>query len=155
MNECDSKLKDLKKLRHKAELSRDINSRLKEKFQSHLSWKKFGTVSLSTTLTLVIGLYYRELLSGEWVTIAVLALPIIVVMLETLDNTIFRWVDKINGHESAVQIWGSWIRKANFLDEEWLSKEDSVRDEELKKLQREYIDCMDRTVFHRFQTSIF
>ena len=53
-------------------------------------------------------------------------------------------MDKFNGHESAVQIWGSWIRKANFLDEEWLSKEDSVRDEELKKLQREYIDCMDR-----------
>ena len=87
---------------------------------------------MSTTLTLVIGLYYRELLSGEWVTIVVLALPIIVVMLETLDNTIFRWVDKINGHESAVQIWGSWIRKANFHGEEWLSKEDSVRDEELK-----------------------
>ena len=144
MTNSDSKLVILNKLRHKAELSRYAHSQLKEKKQIFYRWKKFFAVFLSAILALVIGIYYRNLISGDWVLVTMLTIPILSVSLETLDNTLFRWEEGITKHEFAVQIWGSWIREVDYFQEFALSNEEFASDEEMEKLQQKYIDCMDR-----------
>ena len=145
MTSDNKKLSVLKKQRHKAELSRYAHSRLKETKQATYRGMKFLSLLISILLTLAIGIYFRNIVSGDWLLIIMLCLAAAMTLIESLDNTIFRWMDSIMKHETAVQIWGHWIREADYLYETSSSDENQPNDEEIEKLNQKYIDCMDRT----------
>ncbi len=145
MTSDNKKLSVLKKLRHKAELNRYAHSRLKETKQATYRRMKFMSLFISILLTLAISIYFRNLISGDWLLVTMLCLAAVLTLLESLDNTIFRWTDGIMQHENAVQIWGHWIREADYVHEVSSSDESTPIDDEFDKLNQKYIDCMDRT----------
>ena len=136
----------LKKLRRKAELCRYSHSELKEKYKLLRNLKEFIVIILSVSLSLLIGLYYREILKGEWTVLVVFILPSIIIMIQTLDTTLFHWTRKTSKHATAVQIWGNWIREADFIEKQICQCAVDVKNEKLKNIQDKYSDCMNNTL---------
>ena len=145
MKNKNNNLLVLKKLRHKAELNRYAHSRLKEIKQLIYKGIKFLSLLISILMTLVIGIYFRNLISEDWVLITMLSFAAVLTLLESLDNTIFHWTDSVMKHETAVQIWGHWIREADYLEKISSSDENPPNDEEFENLKQKYINCMNRT----------
>ena len=144
MTGSDNKKNLLKKLKRKAELSRYACSRIKDKNQSCFRIKQFSVVVLSAINALAIGLYFLNVIGKDWTLMIILVIPIAIVILESLDNTIFRWSDGINRYESGVQGWGSWIREADYVERN-ASANSKDYDRLLQECNRKYIECMDRS----------
>ena len=102
MTNDKGKLLILEKLKRKAELSRHAHSRLKETKETTYKIIKFLSLLTSILLTLVIGIYFRNLVSGDWILLAMLIFAATLTLIESLDSTIFRWTDCIMEHEAAV-----------------------------------------------------
>lgn len=144
MNEAVNKLDTIKNLKRKAEICRFSHSKLKAYHEACARTKTVVTLSLSAILTVVIGLYFRKYFTGDIVQIVMFILPIIIGLWESLDHVCFRWADNAKQHENAVSVWGAWSRKANSFIE--ISKgQDSVDENKIKALEKQYRKCMDRT----------
>lgn len=135
----------LKKLRKKAELCRFCHSKLKEKYTKCRNGKEFSIVLFSSISVLLISLYYRGALKYEWVLLLIFVLPLVITIVQTLDCTVFRWTDKMTQHESAVAIWGAWIREADFLEKRIRRYTDDSADEKMRNMQEKYNACMSST----------
>jgi len=135
----------LKKLRKKAELCRFCHSELKEKHAKYRNRKEFSVILLSSTSVALIGLYYRGTLMHEWVLLLIFMLPLVITIVQALDHTIFRWADKMARHESAVAIWGDWIREADFIEKRIHQHSDDLANEKMKNMQEKYNNCMSNT----------
>ena len=139
----------LKDLKRKAELCRYGHSSLHEKYRKRQRIKGFAIVALSVLTTTLTGVYYRGLVKEEWmvelVLFGIFFLPLVVVLLQSLDHIVFCWTDQANRHESAVQIWGAWIRDANFLEKKFSEYSKDIANEKLENTQAKYNDCMFQT----------
>lgn len=135
----------LKKLRKKAEFCRFCHSKLKEKHTKCRNWKEFSVVLLSSISVALIGLYYRGTLMCEWVSLIIFILPLVITIIQALDHTVFRWTDKMARHESAVAIWGAWIRDADFLEKRIRRHSDDSANEKMRNMQEKYNACMSNT----------
>ena len=135
----------LKKLRGKAELCRYCHANLQAKYEALQRVKEFSIVLLSLLSTALVGLYYRGILGAEPVFLFIFFLSLFVALFQSLDQTVFCWTDRANKHESAVQIWGAWIRDADFLEKKFPQYAKNVANEKLENMQEKYGDCMSRT----------
>jgi len=135
----------LKKLRKKAELCRFCHSELKEEYTKCRNRKEFSIILLSSISVALIGLYYRGTLEYEWVLLLIFILPLIITIVQALDHTVFRWTDKMTRHESAVAIWGNWVREADFLEKSIRRHPDDSADEKMRNMQEKYNGCMSST----------
>lgn len=144
-NDIQSNQKLLKKLRKKSELCRYSHSELKEEYNKCKNWKECTILLLSIILFALISFYYRKVLEGDLVLLFIWILPLCITVIQALDNTIFQWTHKVAKHESAVAIWGNWLREADFLEKHILQYEDNVADEKMRNIQEKYNICMYNT----------
>ena len=135
----------LKKLRGKAELCRFSHSELKDEYAQHRNRKEFSVVFLSVILVALVNFYFREMLKGDFVLSLIWILPLVTTLIQTLDCTIFRWSHKVARHESAVAIWGDWIREADFLEKRIHQHASDLADEKMQHMQEKYNNCMGST----------
>ena len=135
----------LKKLRKKAELCRFSHSELKAKYSRWRDLKEFSVVLLSVSLAGLIGFYYRKVLEGDLVLLLIFILPLIITLVQTSDHTIFKWTHKAARHESAVAIWGDWIREADFLEKRLHQYTSDMAAEKMQNMQEKYNGCMGNT----------
>ena len=135
----------LKKLRKKAEFCRFSHSELKEKYTKLRNWKEFSVILLSVVSAALIGFYYRRILADDLVLSFIFLLPFATTIVQSLDSTIFKWTQKVSRHESAVAIWGDWIREADFLEKRIHQYSSNLADEKMHNIQEKYNDCMSNT----------
>ena len=135
----------LKKLRGKAEFCRFFHSELKEKYARLRNLKEFSVILLSVILAALTGLYYRKMFTGELMLLFIFFLPLVTAIVQTLDCTIFQWTHRIARHESAVAIWGDWIREAKFLEKHIDQHSSDVANEKMQNIQEKYNGCMGST----------
>lgn len=135
----------LKKLRRKAELCRFAHSEEKEKFKRNRNWKEFTIVLFSIISAALLGFYFREMLRGDLVLSTIFVLSLAITLLQGLDHTVFQWTHKLARHESAVAIWGGWIREADFLEKRIHQYSSDLADEKMQNLQEKYSSCMSGT----------
>ena len=133
MNIEDNNLNLVKKWRHKAELCRYANSRLKEEQQRFYNYQKLAIIIVALILMVVVGLYFRELIQGNWVLVTMFSLPVVTILLESLENRVFHWSDNAKKYAMGVQIWGDWIKKADYIEELYSS---SIPREKVKNLHK-------------------
>ena len=144
-NDIQSNQKILKKLRNKAELCRFSHSELKEQYANYRSWKEFTILVLSVVLVALINLYYRKLLDGDYILLLLWVLPLFTTVIQALDHTVFQWTYKVAKHESAVAIWGNWLREADFLEKRIHQYKSGVTNEKMENIKEKYNSCMDST----------
>ena len=135
----------LKKLKKKAELCRFCHAELKERYSKFRSSREFGVVLLSLISAALIGFYYRRVWTGELILSLIFLLPLFTAIVQALDNTVFKWSEKVARHESAVAIWGDWIREADFLEKRVDQHSIDVANEKIQNIQDKYIVCMGNT----------
>ncbi len=135
----------LDKLRKKAELCRYSHSELKERYTRFRNVKEFTVTLLSVLSVLLIGLYYRETLTGDFVLTAIFILPAAITITQALDHTIFQWTHKMVRHEAAVAIWGDWIREADFFEKRICQNSSDLANEKMQNIQEKYNSCMSST----------
>ena len=126
----------INKLRKKAELCRFAHSELKSKYVNLRNWKEFSIVLTSVLLVVLINLYYRKTLVDEWVLISIWVLPLLTTIIQALDYTIFQWTRRVAKHDSAVAIWGDWIREADFLEKRLHQYESTMVEEKCKTYKK-------------------
>ena len=125
----------LNKLRRKAELCRFSHSELKDEYARRQNWKEFSVVFLSVALVALVNFYFRKMLEGNFVLSLILILPLLTTLIQALDCTIFRCSHKVARHESAVAIWGDWIREADFLEKRIHQYASDLADEKMQNMQ--------------------
>ena len=135
----------LKKLRRKAELCRFAHSELKEKNRGWRNVKEFSVVLLSVISAGLIGVYYRKVWEGDLILLLLFVLPMGIALIQAMDHTVFYWTHKSTRHESAVAIWGNWIREADFLEKRAHRYESHLATEKIHNIQEKYNDCMAST----------
>ena len=135
----------LKKLRKKAELCRFSHSELKANYSRRRDLKEFSVILLSVVLAGLIGFYYRKVLEGDLILSFIFILPLAITLVQALDHTIFHWTHKAARHESAVAIWGDWIREADFLEKRLHRYASDIADEKMQNMQEKYNSCMGNT----------
>ncbi len=135
----------LKELRKKAEFCRFSHAELKEKYATCQNWKEFSIVLLSVVSAVLIGFYYRKILEGDLILSFIFLLPFVITIVQALDHTVFQWTRKVARHESAVAIWGDWIREADFLEKRIHQYSSDLVDEKMHNIQEKYKSCMDST----------
>ena len=135
----------LKKLRKKAEFCRFSHAELKEGYTWLRNGKEFCVVFLSVMSAALIGFYYRGLWTGDLILSVIFLLPLATTIVQALDSTIFKWTQKIARHESAVEIWGDWIREADFFEKRIDQYSSVISDEKIQNLQGKYGACMGNT----------
>ena len=135
----------LKKLRRKAELSRFAHSELKTEYTRLRNWKEFSIVLLSVVLAGLIGCFYRKFLEGDLILSFIFILPLVITIVQALDHTVFQWTHKVARHESAVAIWGDWIREADFLEKRIHQHASDLANEKMQNIQEKYNGCMGNT----------
>lgn len=134
----------LKKLRRKAELCRYSHSKLKEKFQYVRNWKELIITLLALLSAGLIGFYFRGIFSEE-VLLFPFIITLFITLLQTLDNTVFKWTQKLARHESAVEIWGWWIREADFVEKFIQEIPENEKKERIENIIGKYGNCMSNT----------
>ncbi len=144
-NDVQLNQKLLKKLSKKADFCRFSHSELKEKYTTCRNWKEFSVVLLSVVSAALIGFYYRGILEGDWTLSLIFCLPFTIMIVQALDHTVFQWTQKAARHESAVAIWGDWIREADFLEQHILQYSSDLVDEKMHNIQEKYRNCMGST----------
>ena len=72
-------------------------------------------------------------------------LPLATTLVQALDCTIFQWTHKVARHESAVAIWGDWIREADFLEKRIHQYSSDLANEKMQNIQEKYNGCMGNT----------
>ena len=144
-NDIQSNQKILKKLRKKSELCRYSHSELKEKYTKCRNWKECIILLLSVILAALISFYYRQVLEGDFILLLIWALPLCITILQALDYTVFQWTYKVAKHESAVAIWGNWLREADFIEKRIHQYESGITNEKMGNIQEKYNSCMDST----------
>ena len=135
----------LKKLRRKAELCRFCHSELKRKHTAFRNFKEITITLLALLLAALSGLFYRNILIGEYVLAAMFFIPLVVALIQALDHTIFHWTNKVALHQAAVSTWGSWIREANFLERRIDQYESVEAKEKIRGVDARYRNCMEST----------
>ncbi len=110
-----------------------------------LNLKEFSIVLLSVGMAALIGLYYRKILAGESILTVIYLLPFVTTIVQALDHTVFKWTNKLTGHESAVAIWGDWIREADFLEKSMQQHSSDLSNEKMHNIQEKYRACMSDT----------
>ena len=135
----------LKKLRVKAELCRFSHSELKGRYSLCRNLKEFSVVLLSVLLVALVNFYYRKMLQGDWMLAFIWILPLGITLIQALDCTVFHWAHKVARHESAVAIWGDWIREADFLEKRIHQYVSDLADEKMQNIQEKYNGCMGNT----------
>lgn len=135
----------LKKLRNKAELCRFCHAALKERYSGFRSNKEFSVVLFSLISAALVGFYYRRVWTGELILSLIFLIPLFTAIVQALDNTVFKWTEKVARHESAVAIWGDWIREADFLEKRIELYSIEVINEKIQNIQDKYIVCMGNT----------
>lgn len=141
--QSDEKL--LKKLRRKAELCRFAHSEEKEKFRRNRNWKEFTVVLFSVISAALLGFYFRDVLEGDFVLSTIFILSLVTTLIQGLDHTVFQWTHKLAQHESAVAIWGGWIREADFFEKRISQYSVELVNEKMQNLQEKYSNCMNST----------
>lgn len=134
----------IKKLINKAELCRYCHSLLHEKNQLFRRIKDFSILFLSLLLPLLVGLYYREILE-DWVLISALVIPLIISLIQGLDNILFHWTDKVIEHQKSLHIWGEFIREADLINKNCKNDEEK-RDKEVNNIYKKYLNCMEKSI---------
>ncbi len=144
-DEVQSNQELLKKLRGKAELCRFSHSELKARYTLCRNLKEFSVVLLSVLLIALVNFYYRKMLEGDWILAFIWILPLGITLIQTLDCTVFHWAHKVARHESAVAIWGDWIREADFLEKRIHQYASDLANEKMQNIQEKYNSCMGST----------
>ena len=144
-DDAQSNQEILKKLRRKAELCRFSHAELKERYTKYRNWKEFSVVLLSVISAALIGFYYRGILTGNFIMSIIFLLPFATTLVQALDSTVFKWTQKVVLHESAVAIWGDWIREADFLEKRIYQYPSGLLDEKMHNIQEKYKSCMGNT----------
>ena len=135
----------LKKLRRKAELCRFAHSELKARYSMCRNLKEFAVVLLSVLLIALVNFYYRKMLEGDLILAFIWILPLGMTLIQALDCTVFQWAHKVARHESAVAIWGDWIREADFLEKRIHQYASDLSNEKMQNIQEKYNSCMGST----------
>ena len=135
----------LKKLRRKAELCRFSHSELKEKYSTCRNWKELVIALLSVISAVLIGFHFRGMLKGDLVQSIIFVLPLVIALVQTIDLTVFQCTRKAARHESAVTIWGDWIREADFIEKRICQYSRGLANEKMQNLQEKYNNCMSST----------
>ena len=135
----------LNKLKRKAELCRYSHAELKKENARYRNSKEFAILVLSVVLVALINLYYRKILESDFTLVILWVLPLVTTILQGLDCIIFHWTNNTAKHESAVAIWGSWIREADFLKKSIDYYKTNVLNEKMQNIQEKYNNCMDNT----------
>ena len=144
-NDIQSGKELIKKLRSKAELCRFAHSELKEKNRGWRNVKEFSVVLFSIISAGLIGGQYRGLWEGDWVLLLIFVLPLAIALIQAMDHTVFQWTQKITRHESAVAIWGNWIRESDFVEKQAHLYESKLATEKVHTIQEKYNYCMAST----------
>ncbi len=84
------------------------------------------------------------MLKGDLVLLIIFILSLVITLLQGLGHTVFQWTHKLARHESAVAIWGGWIREADFFEKR-IHQYSSVANEKMQNLQEKYSSCMSST----------
>ena len=135
----------LKKLRRKAEFCRFSHAELKEKYDNLRNRKEFSVVLLSVISAALIGFYFRGICSGNLILSLIFLSPFTITIVQSLDITIFKWTQKVSRHESAIEIWGGWIREADFLEKRIHQYSSDLAEEKMNNIREKYNDCMSNT----------
>ena len=143
--DVQSNQENLKKLRRKAELCRFSHSELKGKYNWCKKLKEFSVVLLSVISAALMGLYFRRMLEGDLVLLFIFVLSLVIPIVQTLDHIVFLWTHKVTRHESAVTIWGDWIREADFLEKRICQYSSDLANEKMQNIQEKYNGCMSST----------
>lgn len=144
-NNIKSDKKLLKKLRGKAEICRFAHSEEKEIFRRNRNWKEFTVVLFSVISAGLVGFYFRDMLNGDLVLTIIFILSLVTTLLQGLDHIVFQWTHKLAQHESAVAIWGGWIREADFYEKRIRQYSSDLANEKMQTLQEKYNSCMSST----------
>ena len=107
--------------------------------------KELFVFFLSVTLAALTGLYYRKMFTSELVLFSIFILPFFIMIVQALDCTILQWAHKAAQHESAVAIWGGWIREADFLEKRVHQYSSDLMNEKMQNIQEKYNGCMNST----------
>ena len=75
----------------------------------------------------------------------IFVLPLVITLVQALDHIVFQWTHKLTRHESAVAIWGDWIREADFLEKNIHKYTNDLADEKMRNMQEKYNICMGNT----------
>ena len=134
----------LKKLRRKAEICRFAHSEEWEKFKRNRNLKEFTVVLFSVISATFVGFYLRGMVNGDLALLIIFILSLAITLLQSLDHTVFQWAHNLARHESAVEIWGGWIREADFLEKRIQQYSNEVN-ERMQSLQEKYSSCMSST----------
>lgn len=147
MQDCDAQPSQelLKELRRKAELCRFAHSKLRAKNRGWRNGKEFSIVLLSVILSGLIGAYYRKVWEGELILLFIFVAPSVITLMQALDHMVFQWTHKFTRHESAVAIWGDWIREADFLEKHIHQYTSDLVGEKMRNIEDKYVGCMAHT----------
>ena len=139
-------VKQLKRLRRKAELCRHAHERMRD---AACFWRGGASILvalLSFLLSALVAMLYREILPGDekaWLAIVVV-LPLLILLVQGVSGA-FGWVEKESECAAAIHIWGQWIREADFFEKKIPQiSEDALR-EGMGEMERKYVACMEKT----------
>ena len=142
-NTKDQKI--LRKLKRKAELCRFCHSEMRSRYTVFRNLKEFSIILFSLLIAALSGLYYRNILANEYVLAAIFLIPLLVALIQALDQTVFHWTTKVARHQAAVSIWGNWIREADFLEHNFSQHSKLEANRKLLGVEIRYRNCMDTT----------
>lgn len=128
-------------LRRKAEICRFSHSKIKNTCRL---WKNVNDLSitvLSLSSAFALGLYLREFWD-EKALLAILFLSLFIAFLQQMDSTVFQWSKRHTRHQTAIDIWGSWIREAAFFEKLIQKYPDQEKKDKVENLLADYRYCM-------------
>lgn len=136
-------IKQLKRLRKKADQCRYANERMRD---GAGGWRRASgilTAVLSFLLSLLAVMLYRDLLPGDdniWLA-GVAILPPLILLIQGVGG-VFAWADRESECAAAVHIWGQWIREADFFEKKIPHLSEDAAREGMREMERKYTDCM-------------
>lgn len=138
-------IKQLKRLRKKAEVCRYAHSRLMENARCWRCGAEFAIAILTLLLSVMVVIFYREIFPNldGCLVIGIGVTPILILFVQHMGR-IWRWGEKEESHALAVHIWGMWIREADFFEKKIPHLSEDAVQEGMREMERKYVVCMEK-----------
>lgn len=145
-NELPKAVKDLAKLRRKAEICRYAHSCMMGNARWWRRMMDIVIAVLTLGLSAMAILFYRKMFPAfqEWLVFGIGIVPILILFAQSMGK-ILGWAKREADHTLAVHIWGMWIRDAGFFMDMKSDPMSEMDREKISTLQKKYLECMEKT----------
>lgn len=139
-------VRQLKRLRQKAELCRYAHGRMRGEACVRRRLAEIVGALLSLAVCGLGFALYRDpdLAMREMFLLSIVVLPLLGLFVQRVSR-IFGWSDMETRCEIAVNLWGQWVREADFLGGKISRLSEEEAEESMRGVEEKYKACMDKT----------